>query len=127
MNLPCLQPTPKGKALGVCLVRHPGQSVGAFVCATCPENPNAVLPKDLESAPAPIVPEAMPLELQELDAIAHEQDPTLLGNRIETWAKGIGADKAAEQFTRWTGIPCGCAWRKKAANFIHQKLRELTR
>ncbi len=127
--LPCLEPAAKGKIIGICRLRYPGKPVGEFTCTTCSENPNGVTiaiaaKKQVMLPPEPVEP--LPPELQEVEAIAHEADPTLLGNRIEAWAQQTGLDKAAALFERWTGIPCGCPWRKKVANLMHEKLRSLT-
>ncbi len=129
--LPCLQPAAAGKVVGICLVRHPGKRVGASVCATCPENPSAITHEQFSqlviSAKPAIPVRATPLleETLQLDAMVHElqDDPTLLGNRIEAWAKVVKADVAAKAFEEWTGIPCGCAHRRKWANQIHTWLR----
>lgn len=46
------------------------------------------------------------------------QDDPLWGDKIEVWAKRWGLDKAAEAFTKATGVPCGCASRKGFLNWL---------
>jgi len=58
-----------------------------------------------------------PPEQAELSAMMneHHADP-LLGDLVEAWAKRWGADKAAAAWETWTGLPCGCDWRKGVLN-----------
>jgi hypothetical protein len=52
----------------------------------------------------------------------HCDDP-LLGDRIEEWARRVGADRAAAEWEAWTGVPCGCGWRKRVINRLHETWR----
>lgn len=53
----------------------------------------------------------------------HKNDP-LLGDMVEAWAKTVGADRAAKAWEKWTGIPCGCEWRKGVMNKLHERVRK---
>jgi hypothetical protein len=82
--------------------------VGA--CKCCPKHSAA--PCTYASAEKELTPDAA--DLAKLIEQNH-QDP-LLGDRVEAWVKQMGADKAAAAWERWTGIPCGCTWRKNVLN-----------
>jgi hypothetical protein len=68
-------------------------------------------------------PEPAPPHVAEL--VALHTDP-LWGDRIEAWAKRVGADKVAAAFTAATGVPCGCASRRVFLNWLDAAWRKVT-
>lgn len=96
-----------------------GQSIGQHIHMTgCPEGYFHGPSDPGEQPPAPSETDPRVSELR--NAIS---DNELWGDKLEAWCARHGVDKAVQLLEQITGIPCGCNWRKRALNWIHQKLR----
>jgi hypothetical protein len=120
MPTPCKHHRPtEHKKIGLCVLGLHGGLPSIGTCAVCTENTSNDWPG--KEFGRPLTPEHM--ELAEMIQ-AHHQDP-LLGDRIEAWAKRVGADKAAKAWEEWTKLPCGCEWRREMLNKLDQGWRAI--